>query len=327
MSAGEEPDPLDDAALAARLLTLSPTSFGGIVLRGAGPPRDALIEALGEHIALRRLPAHIDDERLLGGIDIAASLVAGRPIAQSGLLAEAQGGAMVVPMAERMGEAIAGRLAQALDDATIALALLDDSTEDEDSPPSALVERCAFICDLRQSRRWNGVALPAPSVSMDEVNPLSDEALTALAATAAALGVNAIRPLLFAGEAARANAALNDRSKVVEADLSAAVRLVLAPRATQLPPIEDDQPEQPPEPPPESDSNNSDGSSDQKDKALDDKLVEAATAAIPADLLAQLAQGKAPRRAGGSGSGQRKKAGLRGKPLGARPGIDRKSVV
>ena len=55
---------------------------------------------------------------------------------------------------------------------------------------------------------------------------------------------------------------------------------------------------------------------------LEDLLVEAAAAAIPADLLAQLAKGNAPRR-GASGTGQKRKAGLRGKPLGARPGMPR----
>ncbi|MEM7664979.1 MAG: magnesium chelatase subunit D [Pseudomonadota bacterium] len=317
------PDPLDDALLAARLLTLSPSTFGGMILRGASPARDALVAGLGEAISLRRLPGHVDDERLLGGIDIAASLAAGRPVEQTGLLREAAGGALLVPMAERLGEAVAGRLSQALDESTLALVLLDDGTEAEDAPPLALTERCAFLCDLTHSREWRGIELPRSSkTDLADVSPLGDEALTALAGTAAALGIHAIRPLLFSGEAARAHAALNDRIEAIEADLAAAVRLVIAPRATQLPPIEDQQPpEQPPEPPQDNDSEQSDTDSDRSEQKLDDLLVEAAAAAIPADLLAQLAKGNAPRRAGGSGSGQRKKSGLRGKPLGARPGM------
>ncbi len=317
----EAPDPLDDALLAARLLTLSPSTFGGMILRGASPARDGFVAALGETISLRRLPGHVDDERLLGGIDIAASLAAGRPVEQTGLLTEAAGGALLVPMAERLGEAIAGRLSQALDETKLALVLLDDGTEAEDAPPLALTERCAFPCDLTHSREWQGIELPPAATSkIAEVAPLSDEALTALAGTAAAFGVHGIRPLLFAGEAARAHAALHGRAEAVEADLAAAVRLTLAPRATQLPPTEQ---EPPPEPPQESDGDQSEKDSDRSDQKLDDLLVDAAAAAIPADLLAQLAKGNAPRRAGGSGSGQRKKSGLRGKPLGARPGMPR----
>ncbi len=317
------PDPIEDALLAARLLALSPTTFGGLVLRGASPARDRLIEALEKAMLFRRLPGHIDDERLLGGIDIAASLATGEPVEQAGLIEEATGGALLVPMAERLDEAIAGRLAQALDEAKLALVLIDDGREADDAPPNALAERCAFLCDLSQSREWQGIVLQSGDAALSDVEPLDDDALAALAGTAAALGVHSIRPLLFAGEAARAHAALRGRSAVVETDLATAVRLVLAPRATQLPPVEDQPPDQPPEPPPESGDNQSDENSDRSDKPLDDLLVEAAAAAIPADLLADLVKGNAPRRAGGSGSGQKKKSGLRGKPLGARPGMPR----
>ncbi|MEM8725120.1 MAG: magnesium chelatase, partial [Pseudomonadota bacterium] len=320
----EAPDPIDDALLAARLLTLSPGTFGGMILRGSSPAREALVYAIDAAIPTRKLPGHVDDERLLGGIDIAASLAAGRPIKQTGLLAEATGGVLLVPMAERLDDAIAGRLAQALDESALGLVLLDDSAEPDDAPPSALMERCAFLCDLTYSRAWQGIALPAPGpTSLSNVAPLDDDALNALAGTAAALGVSGLRPLLFAGEAARAHAALNDRREANERDLAAAVRVVLAPRATQLPQFDEDQPEQPPEPPPDGGEDQSDKDSSQTDNPLDDLLVEAAAAAIPADLLAELAKGSAPRRAGGSGSGQKKKAGLRGKPLGARPGIPR----
>ena len=74
MSVGAPPDPIEDALLAARLLTLSPATFGGIVLRGPGPAREALVYAIDAAIPTRKLPGHVDDERLLGGIDIAASL-------------------------------------------------------------------------------------------------------------------------------------------------------------------------------------------------------------------------------------------------------------
>ncbi|MEM6477156.1 MAG: magnesium chelatase subunit D, partial [Pseudomonadota bacterium] len=259
-----------------------------------------------------------------GGIDIAASLVAGKPVAQTGLLQEAKGGALLVPMAERMDESVAGRLSQALDEAQVSLVMLDDGIEPDDTPPPALMERCAFMCDLTHSREWHGVALPPRSdMALCDVTPLSDEALTALAGTAAAFGVHSLRPLLFAGEAARACAALDGRREAGKSDLNTAVRLVLAPRATQLPQMEEEPPEQPPEPPPDSGDSNSDNDSDRSDQPLEDMMVEAAAAAIPIDLLEQLAKGKAPRRAGGSGSGQRKKSGLRGKPLGARPGMPR----
>ena len=51
---------------------------------------------------MRRLPLHAGDDRLLGGLDLAATLQAGRPVAQNGLLAEADGGVVVLAMAERI---------------------------------------------------------------------------------------------------------------------------------------------------------------------------------------------------------------------------------
>lgn len=320
---GERPDPLNDAVLAARLFITNPLGFGGMVLRGASPARDALVAALGESLPCRRLPGHVDDERLLGGIDIAASLSAGKPVETRGLLSEAQGGVLIAPMAERLDESISGRLAQALDEKRIALVLLDDGIEDDDGPPAALAERLAFHCDLSASREAGPVTLEANiAVTPDALN---DEALEALAATAAALGVHSLRPLIHAAEAARVHAAVMGESQAAKADLQAAVRLVLAPRATQLPPQdtppEEEQEQEPPPPPPE-EGDKSEDSDTPTPEQLEEMLVEAAAASIPADLLAQLAKGNAPKR-GAVGTGQKRKAGLRGKPLGARPGMPR----
>jgi magnesium chelatase subunit D len=325
MEAGPPADPLEDAVLAARLFTLAPLVFKGMVLRGSSPAREALVAALGESVALRRMPGHVDDERLLGGIDLAASLAAGRPVRQTGLIEEAAGGALIAPMAERIDGSVAGRLAQALDEAGTALVLLDDAVEEDDAPPTSLTERLAFVCDLAASRRWQGVELAPALGTLADVAPLEDVQLRALAATAAAFGVDSIRALIFAGEAARGLAALDGRKAAGKADLTGAVGLVLAPRATRLPPEEADAPpeDQPPPPPDGERDDQSDSDQQQQDPDLSEMLVEAARAAIPAGLLEQLAQGKAPRRAQSSGTGQKRKAATRGKPLGARPGMPR----
>lgn len=325
MTPGEPADPLEDAVLAARLFTLAPHTFKGMTLRGSSPAREALVAGLAGAIPLRRLPGHVDDERLLGGIDLAASLAAGRPVRQTGLIEEARGSALIAGMAERMDGSIAGRLAQALDDGETALVLLDDAAEPEEAPPASLTERLAFACDLSASRRWQGVALEPCAGSLAAVEPLAESDLRALAATAEALGVDSLRALLHAAEAARGLAALAGRSVADKADLAGAVRLVLAPRATRRPPQEQDAPpEDTPPPPPDGERDDStDNEQHQSDPDLSEILVEAAKAAIPAGLLEQLASGKAPRRASSSGTGQKRKAATRGKPLGARPGMPR----
>ncbi len=325
-------DPLEDAVLAARLFALAPATFKGMTLRGASPAREALVAALAEAAPLRRLPGHVDDERLLGGVDLAASLSAGKPVRQTGLIEEARGGALIAGMAERLDASIAGRLAQALDDpsrrGSTALVLLDDAVEPEEAPPESLTERLAFVCDLALSRRWQGIEVAPAKGSLAAVAPLDEADLRALAATAEALGVHSLRALIFAGEAARGLAALAGRDKAAAADLTGAVRLVLAPRATRLPqPAEEPLPEEPAPPPndgePDDPSDSDRQEQQQQDNDLSELLVEAAKAAIPAGLLEQLAQGKAPRRAASSGTGQKRKAATRGKPLGARPGMPR----
>ncbi|MEO0463524.1 MAG: magnesium chelatase subunit D [Pseudomonadota bacterium] len=321
------PDPIEDAALAARLFLMGPALFGGFALRGASPARDALVTAIADELPCRRMPGHVDDARLLGGIDLAASLASGHSVAAQGLLEEAKDGALIVPMAERIEPSIAGRLAQSLDDgAGPALILLDDATEDDDAPPASLMERTAFHIDLGPSRHWQPVRLDPSADGMEAVAPFEPEALRALVATAQALGVASVRPLLFAAAAARAHAALWGQEFVEEEDLAAAARLVLAPRATRLPDMEqppEPPPEEPPDAPPDQPDSSDEDTTSAPDAPLEEMLVEAAKAAIPADLLAALAQGIAPRRVTGGGSGKRRKSGLRGKPLGARPGMPR----
>jgi magnesium chelatase subunit D len=113
-----------DAAWAAALLAVDPQGLGGAVVRaGAGPVRDRwaqdLRALLPAALPLRRMPVGIADERLLGGLDLAATLRTGKPVAQRGLLAESDGGVVAVPMAERLGAGTAARLCSALDSGAV----------------------------------------------------------------------------------------------------------------------------------------------------------------------------------------------------------------
>ena len=327
------PSAAEDAALALRAFALWPAGFGGLWLRGPGPARDMLVERLGQAVHLRRMPAHIDGERLHGGIDLAASLAAGRSVARTGFLDEARGGVVIAPLAERITPSLAGSVAQALDQAEAAerfgLVLLDDGAERDEVPPLSLTERVAFACDLGHAAPA-GLAetvLPEPIASPAELPACSAEGLEALAAVSLALGVDSGRALRFAALAAGASARLDGRGVVRESDLAAAARLVLAPRATRLPPPppedrgEEETP--PPPPPPEGEADNP-GDEEREDTGTPDpdQLIEAAAAAIPPGLLEALADGRT-RRGSGSGGGARHLSPLRGRPLAARQGLPR----
>ncbi len=314
-------DAFADALRAARLCAVDP-GLGGMILRGGGELRDAVIDELRRILPaaapLRRLPLHIDDERLSGGIDLTATLATGRPVRQAGLLAEAEGGVLIVPLAERLSAERAARIAAALDGgARFVVVALDDGADDE-RVPAALAERVAFHLELDAAPSIGGVpvdAQPCDKLSADGRAASGEQDLAAIANTAAALGIGSARAPLLALKAARAAAALAGRDAVTEADLILAARRVLAPRATQLPTAAPAQPE-PPAP--------DEGDGADRDSAnptpLEDVVLAAALAALPADVLARIADGRGRGASRAQGAGERRKSKLRGRPLGARTG-------
>lgn len=326
--------PDHDAALAAALFAIAPFALGGVRLRAApGPARDAwlaLLKRLLPGAPLRRVPPTLPDERLLGGLDLAATLATGRPVAERGVLAETDGGVLLVAMAERLPPGTAARIAAALDrgevqgyagtePARIGIVALDEGLEDE-APPAALLDRLAFAlfdppppADAPDAARIAAARTRLPAVT------IPDAVIEALSATAVALGVASLRAPWLALQAARAAAALDARDVVTDADAMLAARLVLAPRATRLPapPEEEHQPPPPPEdPPPDSEEQR------QPDPGeLQDLVLEAAKAAIPRGLLAALAAGQLRAKTSATGkAGAERHASQRGRPIGSRPG-------
>jgi magnesium chelatase subunit D len=353
-----------DALRAAALLAVDPWGFGGVALAvGHGPVRERWLTVfrsfLPSRSPWRRVPIHAGDDRLLGGLDLTATLAAGRPVGQAGLLAEADGGVLLLAMAERVSPSTAARLCAALDSGECAVAreglaaarparfgvvALDEGAGDDPPPAAALLERLAFRLDLAEvplavATAFDGDADAPDRAAIDAGRTrlaavtVDDAVLRALCGTAAALGVDSARPALMALRAARAAAALDGRDAVTDEDAALAARLVLAPRATRWPaPAHAPPPEppaDPPPPPPESERDAAEARDDDPpprdpDAPLDDVVLEAAKAAIPADLLSGLMLAASAAGASGSGRAGVLRAGkLRGRPAGTRPGLPR----
>ncbi len=325
---------MSEAALVLRLCAADPAL--GVVLRGpAGPGRDAWLQALraARPGPWRRVPASIGDGRLLGGLDLAATLQAGRAVQERGVLEEAAGGTLVLAMAERLPVGTAARIAAAMDaGAGFGVVALDEGLDDERCP-AALLDRVAFHLDVDE--RWDvdgrplslrervGVRVdPRSAESGSGADPHPDplpggegEVIASLCATALALGIWSVRAPMHALAVARAVAALDGRDAPTLDDAAIAARLVLAPRATQIPgepEAEAPEPEAQPETEPDTTA-----------KPQEDVVLEAARAAIPPGLLDRL-QAEARARQQSVGSKGALQSGRRGRPVGVRAGDPRR---
>ncbi|MBS0579123.1 MAG: magnesium chelatase subunit D [Proteobacteria bacterium] len=343
--------------MAAALLAVDPAGLGGVVLRcGPGAVRDAWLghfQHLNGGEAPRRVPAHVSDGRLLGGLDLAATLRTGRPVTEHGILAAADGGMLMLCMAERLTAAAAARITSVLDTGEVVLErdglaerrptrfgviALDEGADADEHPPPALGERLALHLDLsglggRVLEARCGVSradIPSARQRLGTVRA-PQATVDALCETAAALGIGSARAASMALRAARAAAALGGRAEVADEDVILAARLVLAPRATRVP--------APPQPEPERAEDAAPAEEDPRPsaaegrdaesldrqppetppQALPERTVAATLAVLPPGLLAQLQgqlAGATRARTSGGRGGAPQRGQLRGRPIG-----------
>ncbi len=345
----------------AQLITLVPHVFGGVIVHArSGPVRERWLQTL-EQLArhhdlatpIRKIPSGISDENLLGGLDIEATIISGKPIFRPGLLSHCDQSLVIVPMAERLEAGTVARIATALDHGAIqverdghgeriacamGLIALDESMEEDESVNPKLIERCAFYIDL-DSIAWHDLPdakLDAEFIDLERVGiqerveqiTLSDEQYVALVGIAAQLGIESLRAVQFTVRTARYLAAMDlewHQSEPSQEHLERAVTLVLLPRATQLPNATDEtQAEDEPSPEQNEDANPEETQShNQETEVLEDQVLEAAQAAIPRELLDRLTQLALVRQKNHSAGkvGTSQFSSQRGRPMGSRPGM------
>ncbi len=355
-----------DAALVAALFAVDPAGTGGVCIRSlVHPARDQWLQLLRDLLpadtAFRRVPFNIADGRLLGGLDLAATIQTQRLVAERGVLSAADGGVVVVSMAERLTAHTAACLAAVLDAgevvlpregvrmhdrARVGIVALDEGMSEEETVPLSLSDRLAFLLDLNG---FGARTFLVPEHDRDQILAarqllpqvrFDSRTLTSLCATAMALGAGSPRVSLLAARVARTAAALDGRVELTPEDAVLAGRLVLAPRATLAPPSP-----APPDIPPEDGADpgaspaqaeaggNSEHAPDRTredscevDPSDVDNLVIAATqAAIPSGLLARLRAGAATRvsRSAAGRAGAFRNARSHGRPCGVRAGAPR----
>ena len=323
---------IDTALEAVRLLAVDPRLGGIAIGASVGSGKSSLARASVGLFGLRssfvELPLGSDEEALLGGIDIEATLRTGTRTARNGVLARAHGGVLYADALNLLPDSVVNILLGALDTGTVQLEregmsqqiacrfrLIGTYDPAEGLPRRHLLDRIGLLvllpslssADERHDvlvhhhhpeyDHWHELAT-LDAALIDQARALlpevviSPEQQYALVDLALRAGVEGHRVDVFACAVACAAAALDLRTSVSSADLDVAARFVVLPRATRdvLPPepAATEQQPAPPPPPPAADASPPDDDAHEAEQQPAPQELTPPTEEVMAALLTEL---------------------------------------
>jgi len=243
-----------DALTAATVLAIGGPDIGGLWLTArAGGVRDIFLDhvrsIMPPSAPVVRLAPGASAAALCGRLDIGQTATTGRVVWEEGILAAAEGGILVIPMAERLEPSAAAIVAEAMDKRScpglrprpdggdrpttgcFSVIALDEAAEADETLPAALSDRLGLhinlegvawrtVAGVREPTR-QGAACDWRSVTAEDV------LLEQLFAIATSAGHASLRVLLHLVRVARILTAIAGRSVALPEDGLTALRICL----------------------------------------------------------------------------------------------------
>ncbi len=324
---------LDVAKQALLFLAVDPSLAGVALAAATGSGKSTLARAfaalLPDNAPFVELPLNVTEDRLIGGLDLEATLARGERVVEPGLLARAHGGVLYIDGLNLLDPGVAAHVMDAMARGIVQLErdgvsavhparfrLIGTFDPGDGAVTGSLLDRIGLIIPFAPQGdaavraevvRRNLRRADTPDAAGDDAMlralielareqlphvAIRDEQVDALARAALSLGVEGNRVDVFAVKAALASAALAGRADVSDADLEIAARLVLLPRATRSPePAQVEQKAQPapnvapnPDRPDADDPASSPADQKQTPQQIEELLMSAVEADLPADL-------------------------------------------
>ena len=273
---------MDLAKQALMLLAVDP-SLGGVVVPAAvGSGKSTLARSfadiLPEDTPFVELPLNVTEDRLIGGVDLEATLAKGERVVQHGVLSKAHGGVLYVDSLSLLDSSAVSHIMDAMSRGAVLVEreglsevhpsefmLIGTYDPSDGEVRMGLLDRIGMIVPFNTQNDYRARKLIVNCVlgkngsedTEDELKMLrglieaakeqlplvsmTKEQMQGLIQSAVSLGVEGNRADVFAIRAAKASAALAQRADVDEDDLKLALKLVLVPRATRMPQQEEEE--------------------------------------------------------------------------------------
>lgn len=279
---------MDLAKQALMLLAVDP-SLGGVVIPSAvGSGKSTLARAFADILPdgtpFVELPLNVTEDRLIGGVDLEATLATGLRVVQHGVLSKADKGVLYVDSLSLLDSSAVSHIMDAMSRRAVIVEreglsevhpadfmLVGTYDPSDGEVRMGLLDRIGIIVpftaqnDFRARKQIVNIVMGQRDSedTEDELRMLRGlieaareqlpkvsitvEQMKGMIQAAISLGVEGNRVDIFTIRAALANAALSQRTEVDDEDLKLAMKLVLVPRATRMPEREAADEEMPPQ--------------------------------------------------------------------------------